>query len=373
VKVAVIGIGGTGSAAARFLAEAGHQVTGFEQFRLGHDRGSSHGESRIIRYTYPDLLYTQMMGDAYPLWAALERAAGEELFVRCGGLLFGPDGHPRLVQTETTLRESRLPYERLSPEEARERFPGLRLQAGELALYQRESGFLRSTRCVLANARLARTAGAVLREETAVREIEPRRDGVLILTADGEEQLFDRVIVTAGAWIGRFFSRIRLPLRVSRQEVAYLAIREAPEQFAPGRFPVWIDAGERYYGFPSDGVVEGVKLAANHPGETVDPERVRRSVDGEYVEKVVEYAARRFPDLEARVTFATTCLYTNTPDEHFILDRVPESPHVWLVSGCSGHGFKFTVLLGKIAADLATGGSYPRDLGRFALRRFAHA
>ncbi len=371
MRVAVVGLGGTGSAALRFLAAAGHQVTGYEQFRAGHDRGSSHGESRIIRYTYPDRLYTEMMGDAYPLWRALEAAAGEELLVPSGGLLFGPEGHPRVAATEQVLRETGLPYEPMGPEEARDRFPGLRLQAGERALYQRESGFLRSTRCVLANLRLAREHGAAVREEIAVREILPRGREVVVRDEREAEAVYDRVIVTAGAWLGRFFTGLDLPLTVTRQEVAYLAAA-APEQYVPGAFPVWIDAGERYYGFPADGRVDGVKLAANHPGEAVDPDRVRRPVDDEYLEKVRAYAARRLPGLGQEVTAGATCLYTSTPDEHFILDRDPEAPDVWIASGCSGHGFKFTVLLGKIIADLATGGAYRRDLGRFSLRRFLH-
>lgn len=370
MRVAVVGLGGTGSAALRLLAEAGHRAIGFEQFQVGHDRGSSHGESRIVRYTYPDLLYTQMMGDAYPLWRSLEAAAGEELMVLCGGLLFGPAGHPRVEATEQVLRETKLPYERLSAAEVRERFPAMHLEAGERAIYQAESGFLRAGSCVRANVRLAREHGAEVVEEVAVVAVEPRGAEVVIRDGTGGERVFDRVVLTSGAWIGRFFPEVSLPLRVSRQEYAYLSVACEPGQFQPGRFPVWIDAGERFYGFPADGRVEGVKLAANHPGETVDPDHMRRTVDAPYLGKVVEYASRRFPGLTAPPTVAGTCLYTNTPDEHFIIDRVPETENVWLVSGCSGHGFKFTVLLGKIAADLATDGAYPRDLSRFSLRRF---
>lgn len=372
MRVGVIGLGGTGGAALRFLAEARHAAIGFEQFQLGHDRGSSHGESRIIRYTYPDLLYTQMMGDAYPLWHALEEAAGEELLVRCGGVVFGPQGNERVLRTEAVLQETGLPYERLTPVQVAERFPALHLAPDEIAVYQQESGFLRAGRCVRANARLAQAAGAQVLESSPLREITPHGSEVVCRDGAGGEWVFDRVIVTAGAWIGRFFPKLHLPLGVTRQEIAYLGVDRNEASFAPGRFPVWIDAGEKFYGFPSDGQIEGVKLAANHPGEPVDPDRVDRTVADAWLAKVIEYASRRMPDLAPRVTAANTCLYTNTPDEHFILDRAPDVENVWLVSGCSGHGFKFTVLLGKIMADLATGGAYPRDLSRFAARRFAH-
>jgi len=368
MRVAVVGIGGTGSAALRFLAKAGHDAVGFEQFRSGHDRGSSHGETRIIRYLYPDPFYTRLMGEAYPLWAALEEAAGEELLVRCGGLLFGPEGHARISETEAALVANGLPYQRLEPRAVGDRFPAIQLQPGEAALYQPDTGFLRASRCVRANVRLAVEHGARLREDAPVRRVEPRGEEVVVET-DADTEAFDRVILSAGAWISRFAAGLDLPLRVSRQQVVYLKIARNADWFAPGRFPVWIDATERHYGLPSDGVIDGVKMAAHHLGETVDPDHVRREVDASYLEEMAAFGTRRFPDLAPVITHAHTCLYTNAPNEDFILDRLPQSPNVWLVSGCSGHGFKFTVLLGKIAADLAAGKGYPRDLSRFALSR----
>lgn len=370
MKVAVVGIGGTGSAAARFLAAAGHQVTGYEQFGLGHTQGSSHGESRIIRYTYPDLLYTQMMGDAYPLWAALEEEAGEELFVPCGGLYAGPEDNPSVRATEDALLGAGLPYEKLGPGAVRDRFPAFHLHGSEIALYQADSGFLRAGRCVLANARLARKQGALIRDETAVEEIESRGHHVVVRTRAGDEEAFDRVVVTAGAWLGRLFAHLGLPLRVTRQQVVYLRISHNADYFEPGRLPVWIDAGENFYGFPSDGQIPGAKLAAHDLGPRQDPDAERPPVSPQYIEQVLAFSHRRLPDLAGPPTYAHTCLYTNTPDEHFIIDRVPGMPGVWLVSGCSGHGFKFTALLGKIAADLATDGAYSRDLSRFSLARF---
>ena len=372
MKVAVIGIGGVGSAALRFLARAGHDATGFEQFKLGHSRGSSHGESRIIRYAYPDLLYTQMMGDAYPLWDELEREAEEELFVRCGGLLFGPRGHQRVEGTAHSLAAAGVPYEMLEAGAVRERFPALRLRDNETALYQAYSGFLRSTRCIGANARLALAAGAEIHEESPVTSIRSHGNGkgVVVLTSDGEYH-FDRVIVTAGAWMGKLLANLKMPLRVEQRQVVYLAIERNAEQFEPGRLPVWIDAGGAYYGIPSDGQVRGVKLASHPNGAPLDPDNPERKVIDEYVEQAVQYASERLPDLKSEVTHAQACLYTITPDEHFIIDQAPKMPEVTLISACSGHGFKFTVLLGKIAAGMATGEKYDRDLGRFRLERFA--
>ena len=372
MKVIVVGMGGTGSAAARFLARAGHEVVAFEQFEIGHALGSSHGASRIIRYTYPDEVYTRMMGEAYPLWRALQEEAGEDLLARTGGVFFGDRDSPVLAAARVALDGSQVAYEMLPSAEARQRFPALRLAETEAALYQPDMGYLRATACVQANVRLAHALGADIREQTAVREVVQRGDKAVVTTEDGEEHEADRVLVTAGPWMGLLFASLRLPLRVTRQQVVYL--EPAPgmaRDFEADRLPVWIDADANVYGFPADGHIEGVKMASHDLGETVDPEDARRPPDMTYAEQMADYAAARFVGLTRRVTHAQTCLYTNTPSEDFIVDAAPEMPNVWLVSGCSGHGFKFTVLLGKLAAEAATLGTTPPYLSRFALARFA--
>ena len=372
MKVAVIGIGGTGSAAARFLARAGHEVVGFEQFTVGHVWGSSHGESRIIRYTYADEVYTRMMGEAYPLWRELEAEAGADLLARTGGLFFGAWGSPVVASAQAALDGARVPYERLDAAQARSRFPALRLADTEAALFQPDMGFLRATDCVRANARLARGWGADLREETPVRDVSQQGDKVVVTTEAGVSEVFDRAVVTAGPWMGRLLAALPLPLRVTRQEVVYLQPEAGRERdFEADRLPVWIDADANVYGFPSDGRIAGVKLASHALGQDADPDAPRRPPDEAYQQQMADYAAGRFAGLSRRVTHAQTCLYTNTPNEDFLIGPVPTMPLVWLVSGCSGHGFKFTVLLGRIAAEAATSGVMPPYLSRFALSAFA--
>ncbi|MBC8137419.1 MAG: N-methyl-L-tryptophan oxidase [Fibrella sp.] len=370
MKIAVVGVGGTGSAACRHLAKAGHIVVGYEQYRVGHTRGSSHGESRIIRHTYSDPLFTQMMGDAYPLWAALEEEAREELFVKCGGVLIAPQGHQDLRETLASIESVGLPFEELTADETRSRFPAFRLEPDEIALYQRDSGFLRATRCVQAQARIAEARGARIREETRVSEIVSRSGKPVVRTDCGDEECFDGVIVTAGAWMGKLLHHLKLPLSVERRQVVYLKIARSPEHFTPERFPIWIDARTLYYGFPADGVVDGIKLASHIAGDMVDPDADRREPEANIVVEAAAIAARRFPDVSDQASFTQVCLYTNTVSEDFVMDYAPDLPNVYLVSGCSGHGFKFTVLLGKIAADRVTGGMYGRDLSRFALSCF---
>lgn len=371
MRVAVVGMGGTGSAAARFLAQAGHTVVAFEQFQVGHSQGSSHGESRVIRYTYPDEVYTRMMAEAYPLWQELQEEAGETLLVRTGGVFFGDKASPVLTQARAALDLHEIPNEMLTAVEAERRFPVLRLAEGEAALFQPDMGYLRATACVLANARLARQHGAEIREGMRVRQITQAGAQVVVTTEGGAEEAFDRILVTAGPWMGKIFSALRLPLRVTRQQIVYLKPEPGAEaDFAPERLPVWVDADTYRYGFPSDGQIPGVKLAWHAPGEDADPDGPRRPPDADTSAHLADYAAARFRGLSRAVTHAETCLYTNTPDEDFIVDTLPAMPHVWLISGCSGHGFKFTVLLGKLAAEAATLGAVPHYLARFALSRF---
>jgi len=371
MRVAVIGIGGTGGAALRFLAEAGHEAVGYEQFKVGHDRGSSHGESRIIRYLYPDPLYTGLMRDAYPLWRDLEAQAGRELLVTTGGIFIGAAGSADIVDTQASLEAAGCGYELLSSVEAAGRFRDFRFSDDEVALYQGDTGFLRASSCVDANARLAAQSGATIQEGVRVDAITQDGDGVRISSTGGDDR-FDRAIVTAGPWMGEILRSMNLPVRVTRQYVGYVGGVDA-NVAGPGRFPAWIDfrSPEVFYGIPHDGRIDGVKLAMHQFGPAADPNALPDTMPPSIAARIEEYATHRFRFAAPAVTKSTACLYTVTPDEDFIVDRVPSIPGVWMVSGCSGHGFKFTVLLGKIAADLAVDGDTKYDLRRFTLSRFA--
>jgi monomeric sarcosine oxidase len=371
MRIAVLGLGGVGTAAARFLAADGHQVVGFEQFALDHDRGSSYGASRIIRKVYPDPLYASLMETAYPLWAELERQSGEALFLRCGGFFFGPEGHPEMTATEAALRQVGVPYERLSASAAEARLPPFRLSAHEYGIFEPESGLLRASRCVVANARGARAAGADLREGARVEALEPVGEGVR-LRVDGVNETFDRVVMTAGPWTaGLLAPWTSPPLQVTRQQYAHFAVTGDRAAFAPDRFPVWIDMAELFYGFPEHDGLPGAKVALHVPGTLLDPDSPDREPSEGDDAVLRSYLERRLPDAAGPVTFHKVCLYTNTPDEDFIVDRLPGEPRVVFIGGLSGHGFKFTVLLGRIAADLAQDRDPGHDLSRFRLSRFA--
>ena len=365
MKVAVIGVGGSGSAALRCLAKAGHEATGYEQFGLGHALGSSHGHSRLIRHAYPDAFHTRLMARAYPLWDELEQEHGDELFVRCGGITFGPAGDQTLESTRLELLAAGIDHEILSRDETSDRFPAIDIGAGATAIYQRDSGFLRASRCVLAQVAIATAHGATIREHSPVLRIEEKAGRMFVSTA-GETESFDAVIVTAGPWLGKVLAPLRLPLRTALRQVVYHTIARRAEAFTPDRLPVWIEHPADFYGFPADGEVDGIKIASHNAGTDFDPGQPDRPLMHEPLHQVIEHAMMRFPDLSSEVVSSQSCLYTITPDERFILDFAPGSRRLVICSGCSGHGFKFTILLGEIAAAMATGST--RDPSPIAWR-----
>lgn len=372
-RIAVLGAGGVGSAAARFLAGEGHAVTVLEQFAPDHDRGSSYGTSRIIRKTYTDGLYTALMGEAYPLWDALEREAGEPLFRRTGGLFFGPTEHPELAAIRRALGENHVGYEELDPAACARRFPAFRLLPGESAVFEPEAGFLRASACVRANLRLATAHGAQVRAGTRVVALEPRADRVDLVLEGGEVLGFDRVVVSAGPWTARLLSPfVPLPFTVTRQVYCHFEPTAPLEDFGAGRLPVWIDFATNFYGFPQDGEAPGVKVAWHQPGTPTLPDAVDRDIrDADDREPLRQACAAHLPGLSPRVVLERVCLYTMTPDHDFVVDTLPGEPRVTVLGGLSGHGFKFTVLLGRIAAWKATDQPVPWDVSRWSLARFS--
>lgn len=354
MKVAVIGAGGSGSAALRFLAKEGHEAVAYEQFAIGHAMGSSHGHSRIIRLSYPDGFHTGLMRRAYQLWDDLESESDENLFVECGGITFGPAGDATLQSTIRALADAGIPHELLDRDRCATRFPAIDIGPGSTAVYQQDSGFLRSTRCVLTQLEIARQHGAEIHEHSPVTAIEEKHGNVLVSTASSTGT-FDAAIVTAGPWIGRLLQQLDLPVTTALRQVAYFAIRRNPENFSPGKLPVWITHPSDHYGFPTDGIMEGIKIASHDAGMPYDPDQPDRPVMQEHLEALAEKATALFPDLSGGILSSQSCLYTITPDERFILDHAPGSRRIFLCSGCSGHGFKFTILLGRLLADVATG------------------
>lgn len=232
-------------------------------------------------------------------------------------------------------------------------------------------GYARASNCVRAAVRLAKKQGAIIWENTPIAGIVADAGGVQVTTAAGETIGGDKLLLTAGPWTGPKLSEfgMKVPLVVTRQPYIHLQPARHAEQFGVGRFPVWIDAGANFYGFPQLGNVPGVKIGLHNRGATTTPDTVNREVTDADIESTLEYASRRFPSLDKKVVYSKVCLYTNTPDEDFIIDAVPTLRNTFVVGGLSGHGFKFTPLLGQILSDMAQGKPISHDLSRFRLNR----
>jgi glycine/D-amino acid oxidase-like deaminating enzyme len=253
-----------------------------------------------------------------------------------------------------------------------QRFPAFRFAADEVVVFHGDAGFLRSGEIVEAQVALARDAGAEIRTGVEVVDVSETHAGVAVRTACGDFSFYDKVIVAGGAYLPMLFPEIGLPLMVTRQQVTYVELEASAKGVCrPERMPVWIDASTYWYGFPIDDRVDGLKIARHHLGDVVDPlidERVARGSDDDEALRVAE---KRIGGTTGNVIHSEVCLYTNTPNEDFIFDTAPAGNNVLIVSGCSGHGFKFTVLLGKAASDWAASGAYCDGLAdaRFRLPR----
>jgi sarcosine oxidase len=365
--VIVVGLGAMGSATACHLARRGLRVLGLDRFSPPHAFGSSHGETRIIREAYFEHpVYVPMVQRAYELWRDLEQESGKTLLRETGGVMIGRPDSDLVKGARHSAELHGLRHEMLTASEVRERFPALHPESDMVAVWEPRAGVLSADACIAAHLAQARGDGAELRYEESVLRWEPERDDVRVHTSQGEYRA-RQLIVAAGAWISVFFPD--LPLRVERQVLFWFDHGRASEMFTPERCPVhlWQFDGRRFfYGFPNLG--NGVKVAFHHGGEITTVETVRRHVTSAEVEDIRAVSRRFVPAADGTLRASTVCLYTNTPDEHFLIDRHPLHPQVLIASACSGHGFKFSPVIGEILADL-TQRKLPRfDLGLFRCR-----
>ncbi|MEO1145612.1 MAG: N-methyl-L-tryptophan oxidase [Cyanobacteria bacterium J06638_22] len=372
----VIGSGGVGSAAAYYLAKAGKKVLLLEQFELDHQNGSSYGVSRVIRYSYDNPIYINLMRAAYPLWFALQEEAEESLYVKTGGLDFGMPDQQTFQALKTSMDVAELPYEHLSANEIRRRFPQFVIDDRMEGMYQEAAGLLRASRCVLAHVRLAQRYGATVLDQTPVTRVTPTEAGVEVETAN-ETFAAERVIITVGSWAKSLLATqgIDLPLKIMPCQLGFYQPKN-PELFKPDTMPVFFahmngDFGEMPYGIPHDDDSIGYKLTTFYGWDTVEhPSEVDYTPDPDWVERIRDLARRYLPDAAGETISTRRCLYTVTPDKHFIVDTHPTHPQVVIGAGFSGHGFKFTTLMGKMLSDLAIAGSTVHDTSLFKLSRF---
>jgi sarcosine oxidase len=370
----VVGVGGMGSAAVYELARRGLRVLGLEQHDIPHDRGSSHGVNRIIRLAYWEHpAYVPLLRRAYELWRELETRRGEQLLYITGSVDAGrPDsktvrGSLRSCETHT------LPHEVLDGEALRRRFPGYRLAPDMSAVFQPDGGFVLCERSIVSYVEAAHSLGAEIRAREAVVGWEPLAGGVEVRTT-AATYVASRLVLTAGPWTAALVPALETLARPERQVMLWAQPR-LPALFQPEAFPVFnLETPEgHFYGFPIFGH-PGFKIGKyHHRREAVDPDRMDRECHGEDEAVMREGIRKYFPDADGPTMAMKTCLFTNSPDEHFIIDRHPTLPQVTLAAGFSGHGFKFCSVVGEIMAELAVDGVSRWDLELFRLSRFAGA
>jgi sarcosine oxidase len=370
--VIVVGVGGMGSATIAHLARRGVRVLGLEQYDIPHERGSSHGLSRIIRLAYFEHpAYVPLLHRAYELWWALEREVQERLLIMTGSLDIGTADSTVFGGALKAAQWHHLVHEVLEPEALRQRFPGYGLHAPLLGLYQPQGGLLAAERCIVAHVNTALHHGAHIHGRESLQGWENRGDGIMVRTSRGTYQA-QRLVLTAGAWTHRLVTQYKGTLQPERQVMIWMQPR-VPARFQIGAFPVFNMAVEEgtFYGFPIYSI-PGFKFARWHHLEQAidDPASIDRDCHPDDEAILRAFVRRYFPDGDGPTLSMRTCLFTNTPDTHFVIDAHPDDPNVFIAGGFSGHGFKFCSVVGEILADLAQDGSTRHDISLFRMSRF---
>ena len=378
----ILGLGAMGSSAALHLAKRGMNVLGLDQFPIAHDRGSSHGHSRMIRmcyYEHPD--YVPLLRRAYELWRELESASGEQLLFTPGGVYMGREDSEAVAGSRRAALQHGLVHEMLSRVELGRRYPYFDLPEDFVGLFEPAAGWLRPERAIEANARLARKHGADVRTlGQRVVSWEANGSGVRVHT-DTTEYRAGSLIIAAGAWANQVIGDLGIPIAPTRQVLAWFKPRD-PSPFASPDAPVWAlqtpkewdGQGDLFYGFPmstdSPFGAPSLKLARHAKGPPINPDQDGRDpLPGD--SRNVRLFVRRFmPLADAPLPMTRICMYENSPDGHFIIDKHPKHANVIIAAGFSGHGFKFASVVGEVLADLSTRGETSHPIGFLGLHRF---
>ncbi len=370
--VVVIGVGGMGSAASFHLAQRGLAVLGLEQYDIPNDQGSSHGVNRIFRLAYyEDPSYVPLMIRARELWLELEKRHGSRLVYVTGTVDAGLPGSEVFEGSLESCRLNGLDHEVLDNAALSNRYPGYRLPEEIMSVFQPDGGFLLSEQAIVAHVNGAIASGAQIRGRERVTGWELDGAAPVTVHTDRGTYLADQLVVTAGPWVSSLVPMLTELATPERQVLGWFQPLR-PELFATNRFPVFNLAAEegRFYGFPVFGI-PGVKIGRyHHLEETTTPDLIDRRVSAADENVLRTAIGRYFPAADGPLMTLKTCMFTNTPDEHFLIDTIPGNSRMHIAAGFSGHGFKFCSVVGEILADLVTSGTTPHDISRFSLSRF---
>jgi sarcosine oxidase len=370
--VIVVGLGAIGSASAYALAARGLRVLGVDAQQPPHRHGSHHGESRIIRKAYYEHpAYVPLLERAFAAWRELEDRTGAALFRQIGGLMIGLPTGELVPGVLASAREHHLPHELLSSDALAARYPQFRVEASMIAVWEKDAGILFPEACVRAFLDGARAAGAELRYGEPAQEWTCGPEGVRVRTTRARYS-GEALVLAAGTSMGELVTELRTHLRVERQVVAHFAPASESAALGLGRFPIFCleePSGGFYYGIPDLG--SGCKIARHHGGAIGDARALSGPPSDTDIADIRGFMERRLPQANGALRASDVCLYTNTPDFHFLVDRHPRHDVVILASVCSGHGFKFAAVMGEIIAELVQGKSPAFDLSMFRMARFA--
>ncbi len=369
--VIVLGVGGMGSATCFELARRGLRVLGLEQFPLVHARGSSHGHTRIIRTAYAEHPgYVPLVRRAFTRWYELEQFTGRHLLTGCPCLNIGSPDSEHIAGVRASVREHGLAATEMSADEIVSRYPAFRMPEHFMGVVENEAGFLYVEACVQAHIDAALSLGAEIHGEEGVREWNVVGDGVEVTTDRGNYRAA-KLIITAGAWATRLLAAIGVPLAVMRQTLLWFDIAHRETEFHRGAFPIFIAdvEGGAFYGLPAiDGF--GLKVAGHYGApELPNPDGVNWEITAADVAVMRTTLDEYIPGVGS-LTKGNVCMYTVTPDRHFVIDRHPAHPQVVLACGFSGHGFKFASAVGEVLADLVQHNRTPHGIEMFSMRRF---
>ena len=381
--VIILGTGSMGGAAANALAERGVNVLGIEAFEPGHDQGAAHGGTRIIRQSYfesPD--YVPLLRRSYELFRKLEEESGRDIMQLCGGIYIGDPDSVTFVGSKVASELHDLDLEILTADEIRVRFPTMDPADNALGLYEANAGYVRPEETTIANAEVAAKKGATLHFHEKVLSWHTTDDGSLTggvqVTTDKATYTADKLIVSPGAWAPVMLPELNLPLQIDRMIFYWFSpdcTEEVPfESWSEENHPVYIEqtnGNDQIYGFPAtDGPDGGVKLGFFRKGTPTTADTIDRNVYDHEIDEMRARAVELFPRLTGAVVQAKTCLYSVTPDEHFVVGPHPDHPQVIVACGFSGHGFKFVPVIGEILADLAVDGATDHEISLFDPARF---
>ncbi|HYC84446.1 MAG TPA: N-methyl-L-tryptophan oxidase [Chryseosolibacter sp.] len=375
--VIVIGVGSMGSAACWFLSGRGYKVLGIEQFGISHERGSHTGQSRIIRKAYfehPD--YVPLLKRAYENWKALESETGSKIYHETGIVYFGPRDHETMDGVRRAARMHDIAVREFPAAESTLKFPQFRIPPHFQTLFEPESGFLTPDAAINAFVKHAIRRGSVILTDERVSRWRNSGGEIEVVTPSGSF-VADRLIITAGSWTSKLLPELNSLLRVTRQLLAWVEPKK-PEMFSMGRLPCWFvedaEAG-MLYGFPmldqSFGAPYGMKVALHVPGESWEPDIFTKDEWAKERDQLRHLLNKYLPDAGGKIVDMKSCLYTYSPDTNFIIDQVPGfDGRVTVACGFSGHGFKFSSVIGEILADLAVDGKTDLPIDFLRLNRF---